>query len=149
MLKKINLLGRENSLFQDDITDNEEKLNKYISSSSILILGGAGTIGQAVTKEIFKRNPLKLHIVDINENNLAELVRDIRASYGYIKGEFKVYSIDIGSEISPICMRTEFIIPEPCSNTFHAYTLRRKELQKGMISIINNMFLILGLDFAT
>ena len=99
MLKKINLLGRENSLFQDDITDNEEKLNKYISSSSILILGGAGTIGQAVTKEIFKRNPLKLHIVDINENNLAELVRDIRASYGYIKGEFKVYSIDIGSEI--------------------------------------------------
>ena len=99
MFREKNLLGREKSLFQDDIIDNEDKLNEYISSSSFLILGGAGTIGQAVTKEIFKRNPLRLHVIDINENNLAELVRDIRASYGYIKGEFKVYSIDIGSEI--------------------------------------------------
>ena len=99
IFKEKNLLGRQKSLFQDDIIDYEDKLNEYISSSSFLILGGAGTIGQAVTKEIFKRNPHKLHVIDINENNLVELVRDIRASYGYIKGEFKVYSIDIGSEI--------------------------------------------------
>jgi FlaA1/EpsC-like NDP-sugar epimerase len=99
IFKEKNLLGRQKSLFQDDIIDYEDKLNENISSSSFLILGGAGTIGQAVTKEIFKRNPLKLHVIDINENNLTELVRDIRASYGYIKGEFKVYSIDIGSEI--------------------------------------------------
>lgn len=50
-------------------------------------------------KEIFKRNPLKLHIVDISENNLVELVRDIRSSFGYIKGDFQTYSLDIGSKI--------------------------------------------------
>jgi len=64
-----------------------------------LVLGGAGTIGSATVKEIFKRNPKKLHVVDINENNLAELVRDIRSSLGYIDGEFKTFSLDIGSDI--------------------------------------------------
>jgi len=62
-----------------------------------LILGGAGSIGQAVTKEIFKRNPKKIHVVDISENNLTELVRDIRSSFGYIDGDFKTFALDIGS----------------------------------------------------
>jgi FlaA1/EpsC-like NDP-sugar epimerase len=62
-----------------------------------LVLGAAGSIGQAVTKEIFKRNPNKLHIVDISENNMVELVRDIRSSYGYIKGDFQTFALDIGS----------------------------------------------------
>ena len=61
------------------------------------MLGGAGSIGQAVTKEIFKRNPQKLHVVDISENNLVELVRDIRSSYGYIDGDFQTFALDIGS----------------------------------------------------
>lgn len=53
--------------------------------------------GQAVTKELFKLNPKKLHVVDISENNLTELVRDIRSSFGYIEGDFKTYALDIGS----------------------------------------------------
>jgi FlaA1/EpsC-like NDP-sugar epimerase len=68
-----------------------------VSKSKFLVLGGAGSIGQAVTKEIFKRNPQKLHVVDISENNLVELVRDIRSSLGYIDGEFKTFALDIGS----------------------------------------------------
>jgi len=51
-----------------------------------------------VTKEIFKRNPKKLHVVDISENNMVELVRDIRSSYGYIDGDFQTFALDIGSE---------------------------------------------------
>lgn len=61
------------------------------------MLGGAGSIGQAVTKEIFKRNPKKLHVVDISENNMVELVRDIRSSFGYIEGDFQTFALDIGS----------------------------------------------------
>jgi FlaA1/EpsC-like NDP-sugar epimerase len=61
------------------------------------VIGGAGSIGQAVTKEIFKRNPRKLHVVDISENNMVELVRDIRSSFGYIDGEFATFALDIGS----------------------------------------------------
>lgn len=61
------------------------------------MIGGAGSIGQAVTKEIFKRNPKKLHVVDISENNMVELVRDIRSSFGYIDGDFQTFALDIGS----------------------------------------------------
>ena len=74
-------------------------LNSSVSESSFLVLGAAGTIGQAVTKEIFKRNPKKLHCVDISENNLVELVRDIRSEYGYIDGDFQTFALDIGSLI--------------------------------------------------
>jgi FlaA1/EpsC-like NDP-sugar epimerase len=72
-------------------------LKEVVSCSSFLVLGGAGSIGQAVTKEIFKRNPKKLHVVDISENNMVELVRDIRSSFGYINGDFQTFALDIGS----------------------------------------------------
>jgi FlaA1/EpsC-like NDP-sugar epimerase len=93
----LNLIGRNKELFDRDIKNNETKLSSEVSNSRFLVLGGAGSIGQAVTKEIFKRNPLKLHVVDISENNLVELVRDIRSSYGYIDGDFQTYALDIGS----------------------------------------------------
>jgi FlaA1/EpsC-like NDP-sugar epimerase len=93
----LNLIDRTHKLFEDDITKSESELQKEISNSNFLVLGGAGTIGQAVTKEIFKRNPKKLHVVDISENNLVELVRDIRSSFGYIDGDFKTFVLDIGS----------------------------------------------------
>jgi FlaA1/EpsC-like NDP-sugar epimerase len=70
-----------------------------LSNSSFLVLGAAGTIGHAVTKEIFRRNPKKLHCVDISENNLVELVRDLRSEFGYINGDFQTFALDIGSTI--------------------------------------------------
>ena len=93
----LKLIGRNKGLFVEDILKYEQKLSKIVSSSSFLVLGGAGSIGQAVVKEIFNRNPTKLHVVDISENNMVELVRDIRSSYGYIDGDFKTFALDIGS----------------------------------------------------
>ncbi|NNE33123.1 MAG: UDP-N-acetylglucosamine 4,6-dehydratase [Winogradskyella sp.] len=93
----LELIGRQKELFEADIKANEEQLKTIVSASRFLVIGGAGSIGQAVTKEIFKRNPKKLHVVDISENNLVELVRDIRSSFGYIDGDFKTYGLDIGS----------------------------------------------------
>jgi len=93
----LKLIGRKNQLFIEDITNAESDLSKKIKESSFLILGGAGSIGQSVVKEIFKRNPNKIHVVDISENNLVELVRDLRSSYGYIDGDFKTFALDIGS----------------------------------------------------
>ncbi|MDK9694255.1 MAG: UDP-N-acetylglucosamine 4,6-dehydratase [Sulfurimonas sp.] len=97
MNKILKLIGREKELFGDDIKAKSEELRQIVSSSSFLVIGGAGSIGQAVTKEIFKRNPKKLHVVDISENNMVELVRDIRSSFGYIDGEFATFALDIGS----------------------------------------------------
>lgn len=93
----LNLIGRTAPLFEEDIASKTKQIEDRVSSSSFLVLGGAGSIGQAVVKEIFKRNPIKLHVVDISENNLAELVRDIRSSFGYIKGDFQTFALDIGS----------------------------------------------------
>ena len=93
----LKLIGRNNALFNTDIMHHEKELKKIVSSSSFLVIGGAGSIGQAVTKEIFKRNPKKLHVVDISENNMVELVRDIRSSFGYIDGDFQTFALDIGT----------------------------------------------------
>ncbi len=95
----LSLIGRTKELFFEDISNHENDLKSIVSSSSFLVIGGAGSIGQAVSKEIFKRNPKKLHVLDISENNLVELVRDIRSSMGYISGEFKTFALDCGSEI--------------------------------------------------
>ncbi|MDM1352185.1 UDP-N-acetylglucosamine 4,6-dehydratase [Myroides marinus] len=93
----LSLIGREKELFTEDINKYDSELRRIVSSSNFLVIGGAGSIGQAVTKEIFKRNPKKLHVVDISENNMVELVRDIRSSYGYIDGDFQTFALDIGS----------------------------------------------------
>jgi len=95
--KIFSLINRQIGLLSKDIDDYKNKLKKVIESSTFLVIGGAGSIGQAVVKEIFKRNPKKLHVIDISENNLTELVRDIRSSFGYIDGDFKTYALDIGS----------------------------------------------------
>jgi len=91
------LIGREFNLFDVDLIHAESYLADEIRSSSFLIIGGAGSIGQAVTKEIFKRSPQKLHVVDLSENNLVELVRDLRSSFGYIRGDFRTFALDCGS----------------------------------------------------
>ena len=93
----LSLIGREKELFSTDIESKEQELKEIVSNSNFLVLGGAGSIGQAVVKEIFKRNPKKLHVVDTSENNLVELVRDIRSSFGYINGDFQTFALDIGS----------------------------------------------------
>ena len=95
----LSLIGRTKPLFSSDITEYEKTITEIISSSRFLVIGGAGSIGSAVTREIFKRNPRVLHVVDISENNMVELVRDIRSSIGYNDGEFATFAIDCGSDI--------------------------------------------------
>jgi FlaA1/EpsC-like NDP-sugar epimerase len=93
----LNLIGRNKELFTEDISKHENELSAIVGTSRFLVIGGAGSIGQAVTKEIFKRNPQKLHVVDISENNIVELVRDIRSTFGYIDGDFKTFALDVGT----------------------------------------------------
>ena len=96
-MNDLQMIGRSKSLFDDDLFNLEEVLKQKIRESSFLVIGGAGTIGQAVTEEIFKRAPQKLHVVDISENNLVELVRTLRSSRGYIQGDFETFAIDCAS----------------------------------------------------
>ena len=101
------LIGRTSALFRTDVEKNEMVLYERVHVGRFLVIGGAGSIGQAVTKEIFKRNPLALHVVDISENNMVELVRDIRSTLGYIEGDFRTSALDCGSREFEALMATE------------------------------------------
>ncbi len=93
----LSLIGRDEALFEMDLRKYAEELVSLVSKARFLVIGGAGSIGQAVVKEIFIRDPAALHVVDISENNMVELVRDIRSTVGYGSGEFKTFAIDCGS----------------------------------------------------
>jgi FlaA1/EpsC-like NDP-sugar epimerase len=91
------LIGRTSPLFDADIVRLNDDLGNLVRGARFLVIGGAGSIGQAVTREIFKRDPSVLHVVDISENNMVELVRDIRSTIGYGTGDFSTFAIDCGS----------------------------------------------------
>ena len=93
----LKVIGRNKELFGADIKSFSLELNDKVARSKFLVIGGAGSIGQAVTKEIFKRGPQALHVVDISENNMVELVRDLRSTEGYGSGDFKTFAVDCGS----------------------------------------------------
>ncbi len=107
-LDLLSLIGREQALFTEDLAAGGEALNEQVRQGRFLVIGGAGSIGSAVVRELFKRNPRVLHVIDISENNLAELVRDIRSSLGYIEGDFHAYALDCGgAEFDALLERSE------------------------------------------
>lgn len=97
-MNTLKLIGRKSELFSPDVQEFGEELKGLVRGGRFLVIGGAGSIGQAIVREIFKRRPKLLHVIDINENNLVELVRDLRSSIGYIDGEFATFCIDCGDE---------------------------------------------------
>ena len=103
----IELIGRNSPLFNMDIAENESQLTKIVKSSNFLVIGGAGSIGQAVTLEIFKRDPKVLHVVDISENNMVELVRNIRSTVGYCSGDFRTFAIDAATKEFEVLYRNQ------------------------------------------
>ncbi len=102
----LEILGRNTGLLDQDISVRERELAEFVRGARFLVIGGAGSIGQAVTKEIFRRDPALLHVVDMSENNMVELVRDIRSSLGYSRGEFATFAIDAGTDIFGSFMRS-------------------------------------------
>ena len=107
LMDVLSLIGRKERLFGSDIKQTDEILRERISRSRFLVIGGTGSIGQAVVREIFNRDPAKLHVVDISENNMVELVRDIRSTVGYGSGEFKTFAVDCGSLEFEVLMQAE------------------------------------------
>ena len=143
MKKMLSLIGRKKALFTNDICKHEHNLSQIVSSSCFLVLGGAGSIGQAVTREIFKRNPLSLHVVDISENNMVELVRDLRSTLGYGSGDFKTFSVDCGSVEFEALMKAE----GPYDYVFNLSALKHVRSEKDpytlmrmtMVNIFNSI----------
>ena len=92
------VLHRENSMFLQDIRSYETELWKKIEDKSVLVIGGAGSIGSSFIKAILPYHPASLVVVDINENALAELTRDIRSTKGtFVPADYVTYPMDFAS----------------------------------------------------
>ncbi len=74
---------RKDSLLKPDLENNHDLLAERLDGKRVLVIGGAGTIGFFYIKALLKFNISRLVVVDINENGLTELVRDLRSSAGY------------------------------------------------------------------
>lgn len=95
-----NVTQRKESFFTQDINVNSAALTQEIESTSILVIGGAGTIGSSFIKAVLPFKPAKLVVVDYSENGLTELTRDLRSSYNeFIPTEYITYPFDFGSEV--------------------------------------------------
>ena len=94
------VIKREESLLNKDLLDTKNKLSAEINNKSVLVIGGAGTIGSSYIKALLKFKPTKLVVVDINENGLTELVRDLRSSKALnIPKNIITYPLDFGDKI--------------------------------------------------
>ena len=138
---KTYITKRRESLFVSDISQFDEVLNKRINEKSVLVIGGAGTIGSSYIKAILKYKPSKLYVVDTNENGLTELTRDLRSKEGqYIPEDYKTYPMNFGTEV----FRRMFVNEGPFDivANFAAHKHVRSEKDKYSIEamIENNVF---------
>ncbi|MEO0229348.1 MAG: polysaccharide biosynthesis protein [candidate division WOR-3 bacterium] len=110
MLFDINIqhiIGRSQILFVNELINFDRELREIIGNSHFLIIGGAGSVGTGVVKSLARYNPKTITVIDLNENNLVELVRDIRSSNLLFSGELRTYVMDFGSEEFTHFVRSE------------------------------------------
>ncbi len=94
------VVHRDISMFKQDIDRSEDILYEKIKGKSVLVIGGAGSIGSSFIKSVLAFRPLSLVVVDINENALAELTRDVRASKELqVPTDFVTYPMDYASDV--------------------------------------------------
>lgn len=97
---KKHITNREESFFKADLEKYHEQLTTAIHNKSILVIGGAGTIGSSYIRSVLKYKPSRLYVVDISENGLTELTRDLRSTLGgYVPDDYKTYPINFNDEV--------------------------------------------------
>ncbi len=103
-----NVIMRSSSMFKKDLEDNHEALLRAIQSKRICVIGGAGSIGSSFIRAILRYQPSQLIVVDLNENGLVELTRDLRSSYDLdIPEDYRTYTLDFASHIFERIFREE------------------------------------------
>jgi FlaA1/EpsC-like NDP-sugar epimerase len=99
---------REESLFLRDIEDHRQELRQAVEGASVCVIGGAGSIGSSFIKALLPFRPGKLVVVDLNENGLAELTRDLRSTEGlFVPQEYRTYTLNFADPIFSRIFREE------------------------------------------
>ncbi|CAN5607579.1 UDP-N-acetylglucosamine 4,6-dehydratase [soil metagenome] len=102
------VIGRDESLFAEDLRTHDAELRAGIRGKSVLVIGGAGTIGSSYIKALLRYEPARLFVVDLNENGLTELTRDLRSTEGqFVPDDYKTYPINFGDVIFERMFRQE------------------------------------------
>jgi FlaA1/EpsC-like NDP-sugar epimerase len=134
------LTGRQKHLLQADLSIYHQELSNRISGRAVLVIGGAGTIGSNFIKAILRFKVSKLYVVDINENGLTELVRDLRSSEGYhIPADFKTYPIDFGDTVFQKIFKNEGPFDIVANFAAHKHVRSEKDQYSIEAMIQNNV----------
>jgi len=137
---KENVTGRTESLLKTDYEKFDTELSNRINGRSVLVIGGAGTIGSSFIKAILRYKVAKLYVVDINENGLTELVRDLRSSVGYnIPTDFKTYPINFGDKVFEKIIRNEGPFQIVANFAAHKHVRSEKDQYSIEAMIENNV----------
>lgn len=102
------VINRQTSMFAADIEANKDTLRQEIENKSVCVVGGAGSIGSSFIRAVLPFRPAKLVVIDLNENGLAELTRDLRSTYGmYVPQEYRTYTLSFADPIFERIFREE------------------------------------------
>jgi FlaA1/EpsC-like NDP-sugar epimerase len=135
-----NITFRRSSMFAPDIAANSDRLRQEVEGKSLLVIGGAGSIGSSYIKAILPFKPSKLVVIDLNENGLAELTRDLRSTYGlHIPEEYRTYTLNFADPIFERMFRKEQGFDIVANFSAHKHVRSEKDEYSVQALIENNV----------
>lgn len=135
-----NITYRSTSMFAADIEANKDKLREEIEGKSVLVIGGAGTIGSSYIRAVLPFRPSKLVVVDISENGLTELTRDLRSTYGmYVPEEYRTYPLNFADPIFEKIFRAEKGFDIVANFSAHKHVRSEKDKYSVQALLENNV----------
>ena len=134
-----NITKRPISMFAPDIEANKVKLTEEIKGKKVCVIGGAGSIGSSFIKAVLRFEPASVVVVDLNENGLAELVRDVRSTNGlYVPDEFRCYTLNFADPIFERIFREEKGFDIVANFSAHKHVRSEKDRYSVQALIENN-----------
>lgn len=130
---------RQNSMFLMDIEKNAERIREEVEGKSLCVIGGAGSIGSSFIRAILPFRPSKLIVIDLNENGLAELTRDLRSTHGmYVPDEYRTYTLNFADPIFARIFREEKGFDIVANFSAHKHVRSEKDKYSVQALIENN-----------
>ena len=135
-----NVTFRASSMFAPDIEANKEELSRRIAGKKVLVIGGAGSIGSSYIRALLPFKPAKLVVVDLNENGLTELTRDLRSTYGmFVPEDYRTYPISFADPVFEKIFRAENGFEIVANFSAHKHVRSEKDVYSVEALINNNV----------
>ena len=135
-----NVTFRASSMFAPDIEANKAELSRRIAGKKVLVIGGAGSIGSSYIRALLPFKPAKLVVVDLNENGLTELTRDLRSTYGmFVPDDYRTYPISFADPVFEKIFRAENGFEIVANFSAHKHVRSEKDVYSVEALINNNV----------